>query len=876
MGEVYRATDTKLSRDVAIKVIPESFAADPDRMARFAREAQVLASLNHPNIAAIYGVEERALVMELVEGQTLAERIAQGVMPLEEAVPIARQIAEALEYAHEKGIIHRDLKPANVKVTPEGRVKVLDFGLAKALASEGPAGGDPQSSPTMTMRATMAGMIMGTAGYMPPEQAKGKPVDRRADIWAFGVVLAEMLSGRQLYSGETVSETLAAVLLKDPDLSGLPAGTPGTIRRLLQRCLDKDPRSRLRDIGEARVILESPIAVEEARVAMPAARSRMPWIAVGACLALAVVLGAFLWRATRPVEHPLLNMSVDLGPDAVVGLRGTVAVSPDGSRIAFPVRTGTSESLAVRALNQPKATVLAGTEGMTLPFFSPDGQWVGFFAEGKLKKISVQGGAAVTLCDAPNGRGASWGEDGTIIASLDQRSGLLRVADAGGTPEQITKAAEGVLQRWPQWLTRGEYVLFTSSNNATNFDEAELQVVSVKTREIRTVLRGGFYGRYLPSGHLVYGHNGTIFAVPFDPAHARVKGTPVPLVEDVAFHVSSGGGQFDFSQSGLFVYLSGKPQNSNSRIAWVDSAGKVENLGAAPGAYSAPRLSPDGRMLAVSIGASPDLWIYDLQRESFSRLTLNGHNNRIPVWSSDGKHVIYSSSDGGSYDVWWVRADGAGQPQSLLHGNTSTLAYSLSPDGRWLAYQQHTVGTAGDIWTLPLDLADLEHPKPGKPLAYLQTPTMEGVPAFSPDGRWIAYGSGESGAMEIYVRPFDPATGQAGVAGRSPVSNGGGWNPVWSRHSQELFYTSQDNYVMVAGYTAKGSVFSIGKPHRWSEQRSQYMGNNYPGFDVAADGKRVLTFPVEEIGVQGRNSLHLTFLLNFFDELQRRVTVAGE
>src|SRR5690349_3315750 len=395
MGEVWRATDTKLNRDVAIKTLPQSFAVDPDRLVRFTREAQVLAALNHPNIGAIYGVEERALVMELVEGPSLADRIAQRPIALEEALPMLKQIAEALEYAHERGIVHRDLKPANIKITPEGRVKVLDFGLAKAISNEAPAA-DPASSPTLTMRSTVLGVIMGTAAYMSPEQAKGKPVDRRADIWAFGVVLMEMLTGRPLYTGETVSEILAAVIRDQPDIGRLPARTPAAIRSLAQRCLDKDPQQRLRDIGEARIAIGRTLAGEPTGAEPPAPTSRtrpVPWALAAVSVLVSAGLAVLYWRAARPVERPLVRLSVDLGPDAVAGPRSTAAISPDGRRLAFVARdAGGKELLATRLLDQPKPVLLPGTEGARDPFFSPEGDWIGFFASGKLKKISVHGG----------------------------------------------------------------------------------------------------------------------------------------------------------------------------------------------------------------------------------------------------------------------------------------------------------------------------------------------------------------------------------------------------------------------------------------------------------------------------------------------------
>ncbi len=470
MGEVYRARDPRLGRDVALKVLPAAFAQDGDRMARFQREAQVLASLNHPSIAALYGLEETAgvlaLVMELVEGPTLAERLKSGDFPFDEALPIAKQIAEALEAAHERGIIHRDLKPANIKITPDGKVKVLDFGLAKALDTEVSAS-NISNSPTLTQAGTQAGVILGTAAYMSPEQAKGRPVDRRADIWSFGVVLFEMLTGKRAFEGDSVAEVISAVLTREPEI---PDALPPHIARLLRRCLTKDPRQRLRDIGEARIALESPEATLAPASAVslgPVRKGLVPWALAGAfVLAIVAALGWWTaWRSTRPVDHPLLRLSVDLGPDAVVGAHITAAISPDGTRLAFPARgpNGTTE-LATRLLDQPQATLLSGTEGAVDPFFSPDGEWIGFFAEGKMKKVSVQGSAVITLCDAPSGRGAAWGEDGNMIATLGGYSGvgLSRVPAAGGTPQAVTSPAEKgeATHRWPQILPGGQAVLF--------------------------------------------------------------------------------------------------------------------------------------------------------------------------------------------------------------------------------------------------------------------------------------------------------------------------------------------------------------------------------------------------------------------------------
>ena len=540
MGEVYQAHDTKLGRDVAIKVLPDAFAHDADRLARFQREAKILASLNHPNIAMIHGLEQsnstHYLVMELVPGETLAERIKrEDAVPVEEALKIAVQIAEALEAAHEKGIIHRDLKPANVKVTPEGKVKVLDFGLAKAFAGDTETS-DPINSPTLSMAATMHGVILGTAAYMSPEQARGKAVDKRTDIWAFGCVLYELLTGKQTFHGEDVTDILAAVVRAEPDWQALPAATPIQVRDLLRRCLQKDKTQRLRDAGDARIEIQEALAAPATATttAAPATRGwreRMAWAAAGLFVLTTIAFAiAFALRVPKPPQP--MRLSAEIGAEGSLYTdAGSAAIfSPDGSRLAF-IASGSDQKqrIYIRSLDQSEATALSGTENARNPFFSPDGQWIGFFADGKLKKISVQGGAGVTLCDVPNDRGGSWGEDGTIVFTTDTRAALSKVSSAGGTPQPLTtldKQVDEGTQRWPQVLPGGQAVLFTSSTHGFNYDDAEIVVYSVATGQRKTVQRGGFYARYLPSGHVVYMRDGTLFAVPFDLKRLEVTGQP--------------------------------------------------------------------------------------------------------------------------------------------------------------------------------------------------------------------------------------------------------------------------------------------------------------------------------------------------------------
>ena len=880
MGEVYRARDTKLKREVALKVLPEAFAHDPDRMARFQREAEVLAALNHPNIAAIYGLEGNALVMELVEGENLAGKIKQAPLPVETALNFARQIAEALEAAHDKGITHRDLKPSNVMMTREGVVKVLDFGLAAQSRDGVPPGREADSA--LSKSPTHAGMIMGTVAYMDPEQARGEVADRRADIWAFGAVLYEMLTGKRAFTGETACDLLAAVLTKEPDLTPVPARA----RKLVARCLTKDRKLRLQAIGEAR------IAIDEMGQAhgLPDAKAgdlrhtKTPWAVAVALTAIAVVLSFELWRATRPVDRPLMQFSADLGPEAVKGLYITAAISPDGSRLAFVERgPAGKQQLATRLLEQPKATLLSDTEDAADPFFSPDGQWIGFFADGKMKKISVQGGAAVTLCNAPGVRGsASWGEDGSIIVTLSgsgSPDGLSRVPAAGGTPLRLTRPTQKgeIDHRSPQILPGGQAVLFTGNAGIPgDWDNANIEVLSLKSGQWKVVQHDGYFGRYLPSGHLIYLHQGTLFAVGFDLNRLEIRGTPAPLLDDVAGDADIGGGQYDVAWNGTLVYLSGKSSTTSWPVAWMDGDGKTQPLLAAPGLYYTPRLSPDGKRLAVAEGpfGRGDIQVYDWQRDTMTRLTFT-QANAAPIWAPDGRHIVFNSAANGHFSLWWIRADGAGEAQLLLESKALRPS-SFSADGRRFAFAEKGVNTGYDLWTLPLDLNDPEHPKPGKPELFLRTRFDEQWPSFSPDGRWIAYTSNESGRNEVYVQPFRSGAPAGSV--KWQISTGGGARPMWSRDGRELFYEALDQRIMVAAYIAKGDSFAADKPRRWSN--TQILNPGSPGFqwglDLAPDGKRFAVLPRPESVSEQKGSVHVTVLLNFFDELRRRVPAGGK
>jgi dipeptidyl aminopeptidase/acylaminoacyl peptidase len=652
-------------------------------------------------------------------------------------------------------------------------------------------------------------------------------------------------------------------------------GLPGATRR----CLTKDRRQRLQSIGEARIALEQVEAgapLEELSAPVEGfRRSILPWAAAGVLAVVAATAGWIAWRATRPVDHPLLRLSVDLGPDAVASDGITAAISPDGTRLAFPVRGADGKrQLATRLLDKPLATLLSGTGSAFDPFFSPDGQWIGFFAKGKLNKVSVTGGAVVALCDAPDPRGGAWGEDDNIIAALNSLTGfgLSRIPAAGGTPAGLTKPADSGdgTHRWPQILPGGQAVMFMGNKTAGGYDTAYIEVLSLKTGKVKVVQRGGYFGRYLPAGYLTYIHQGTLFGVPFDLQSLEVRGTPAPLLENVATNLSIGGGQLDFSRNGTLVYLSGKSSLGTWPLVWLDRAGKIQPLLNAPREYLDLRLSPDGKRLAFATGAGIE--VYDLGRDTMTRLTFGTSTAQIqgyPVWALDAKHIVFQTEEPGKYSLQWIRSDGAGEAQRLFESTNELRPYSLSPDAKRVAFAERNPETGFDLWTLPLDTSDQEHPKAGTAELFLRTRQDEQDPAFSPDGHWIAYASTTSGVSELFVRPF-PAGGSSG-SGQWLISVGGGQFPIWSRHRQELFYEGLDNRIMAAGYSAKGNSFSAEKPHPWSNTQLLDLAVDW-NLDLAPDGNRfVVVLPRTESAGETKNSVHVTFLLNFFDEVRRRI-----
>jgi serine/threonine protein kinase len=875
MGEVYLAQDTRLGRSVAIKILPDQFSRDIQRMARFDREAKVLASLNHPHIASIYGLEEsndvRALVMELVDGPTLAERIKQGPLPPDESLPIAKQIAEALEYAHERNIIHRDLKPANVKITPNGAAKVLDFGLAKALEDDFSVT-DLSTSPTLSHAATQAGILLGTAAYMSPEQARGKKVDRRADIWSFGVVLFEMLTGKPAFMGETISDTLAAVIRAEPEWSLLPGNLPAPISRLLRRCLTKDPNQRLRDVGEARIAIDSALSgtpdetlasATSAPAPQPLWCRALPWAVAAIAIVFAIAFSALYWRANQAEPHPVMQLSLAL-PEPLAGVfdpnpGSPFALSPDGSQIVFVASVaGKSPQLYLRPLDQQTATPIPNTENASQPFFSPDGQWVGFFALGRMRKVSIHGGPATLLCDAPVPHGASWAVDDRITYAPNFGSGLQRISSAGGTPQTLTTPnpkEQEISHRWPQVLPGGNYVLFTIQvGSAATYDDARIAVLSFQTGKWRTLIEGGSYARYVPSGHIVYARAGGLMAAAFDLSRMEVSGSPVPVQEGVVTTAfTSGGAEYDVTASGVLAYVPGNARPPVRSLVWVDRTGLSKTLPAPPRVYNSPHLSPDGKLLALQISGNgvPAIWIYEFERNTLTRLTFGPGTSTAPHWTPDGRRLIYNTRTT-SPSFRSKLADGSGK-EEMLYGrefdDPGATPYSVSPDGKTLLFGAHSPEGRLDIEMLPLDGSDKIQP-------FLQSPFNQSFPSFSPDGRWVAYQTDESGRWEICVQPFPTPSG------KWMISTEGGQYPSWARTGREIFFLNGDKMMSVDVQTQP--AFKAGTP-RLLFQTTGYLGvGNYT---VAPDSQHFLMVKQDD---QATSPKELNVILNWSEDLKKR------
>ena len=842
MGEVYRATDTKLGREVALKVLPVEVAQDPERLARFRREAQVLASLNHPGIAAIHGLEEAEgqlfLVLELVDGEDLAARLKRGAIPLDEAIAVATQIAEALEAAHDKGIVHRDLKPANVKVTPDGKVKVLDFGLAKAWTGEGPGGtssGDLSRSPTLAHTGTAAGLILGTAAYMSPEQARGKAVDKRADIWAFGVVLWEMLTGRRLFEGETLSDVLAAVLKTAPDLDALPAGVPPRVRRLLGRCLQKDPKQRLHDIADARIELaeEDHVAPVAPSVAPPRrAAAYVPW-AVAALAIAAAAVWALLGGRSGPATGPALKLAVLPPTDTVSS--GPIDISPDGRRVAFTAAGPDGQPrLYVRELDSLEPKALPGTEGGEAPFFSPDGRSVAFFAEKKLKRVDLAGGPARELADAPDHRGGSWGSQNLIVFAPEGGGRIYSVPASGGDATPVTALDPGTKEtshRWPRFLPDGKRFLFMSRKPSPP-GRLAVEVGSLEGGQ-RTRLVESSTGGVVARDRLYFVRETTLLAQAFDSRTLTVTGDPVPAAEGVWRDLTMDGlTAFSVAEDGTLAYRRGGLLEG--QLTWLDRQGRPLGALGSPGFLGSIDLSPDDRhVLAENVDPLRDssaLFVLDGATGMTTRVSFGTGNQSSGIYSPDGRQIAFSWDAQGPFDLFRREVGSAAEPIPLLVSSVWKYAESWSPDGRYLSYNQSEPGQPRDIWVLPMT-------GDAKPFPVAQTPAEESGSAFSPDGRFLAYVSDESGRSEVFVRTFPAATR------KWQVSTGGGTAPVWRRDGKELFYLTLD-LTLVAVPTARSASDLDRGTARALFQTQGWQLPTGPGrspYAAAADGQRFLT-----------------------------------
>jgi Protein kinase domain/WD40-like Beta Propeller Repeat len=859
MGEVYRATDTKLKREVAIKVLPAAFTEDQERLARFEREAQLLAQLHHPNIASIFGLEEsngmRALVMELVEGPTLAERLAPGPLSLDESLGVALQIAQALEEAHDKGIIHRDLKPQNIKASREGRVKVLDFGLAKAMdakavsASAADLARSPtlMQSPTLTaVHGTQLGVILGTAAYMAPEQARGVAVDKRADIWAFGVVLYETLTGRRLFEGELVTDVLANVLKKEIDFAALPAETPSAVRRLLHRCLERNPKNRLHDIADARVVLDELIhgvgiegaPVAAAAVAAPARRAWPIAVAVLAALAAGAIADRWLGRSSAH-DEPGARWALAVPDDLTLSSAEypQLAISEDGRLQAAVVvdESGTSRIL-LRTTDEFAARVLPETERANTPIFSPDAAWIGFFRDTGLFKIPVGGGPPIRLAEVSGQtRGATWSRDGNIYFVPDTVGGLLRVSERGGPTTAVTKpdeARDERTHRWPQALPDGSAVLFTCDTQASTeyYDDARIEAVRPATGQRTVLVEGASLARYAPGGQLVFARGGSLYAIGFDARALAVRGAPMTVAQGVATDVGSGAVQFAISAGGDAIWAPGGA-TASYQLVWMDRSGAESSVPIAQAPYNESELSPDGKKVALvgGEGGVADLWVADLERGTLTRLTV-GEFVTNPVWTPDGARIVYGTRARGSQGyrslISWKPADGSRDAEVLAEGSRSLSPSDVSGDGRLLVYSAlKEDGNGEDLFLLPLAGAVT-------PQLLLGGQFFKDAAMISPDGRWLAYVSDEGGQSTVFVRPFPAGDG------RWQISTPSGIEPRWSGDGRELLYRDAAVLYRVAIDTSHG--FAAGRPERLFDRVAS--GGSVHSYALAPDGKRILTY----------------------------------
>jgi serine/threonine-protein kinase len=893
MGDVYRAQDQRLRRAVALKLLPAESSLDPERLARLEREARMLAALNHPNIATIHGLEEsegkRFLVLELVEGQTLAERLQRGRLPPEETLALCRQIAEGLEAAHEKGILHRDLKPANIKITPEGKVKILDFGLAKEFRQEA-LPDDLTRGSTLTEQMTHAGAILGTAAYMSPEQAKGKPLDKRTDIWAFGCVLYQCLTGEKAFAGETITEIFAAILKGEPNWEALPSATPWKVKDLLHRCLRKDPKERLRDIGDARIEMQEPMALPQEPLRM-SQRSTLGWLIAASMttLVIGLLIGAVAMKYSKhrasPVAQPAVRSIVRLEPghwlDGVrwsppYGFdhptRTAMVLSSDGRFIVYSAvkeNPGAQDKscLYLRRFDQLEAKPIAGTEGGSSPFLSPDDRWIGFWADRKLLKVPVEGGVPAVLCDVPLPYGFSWGPDNQIVFAARGASGLSRISAGGGKLEILTtpdKSKGEFAHRLPYCLPGGKGILFTIMRQPWDV-QPRVAVMELATRKWHVLLEDAADARYVATGQLAFLRQGTLMVVPFDLNRLEITEQPLPAIANIAQALNTGlaecataAGQFSISASSLMVYAAGGIlPDMNGSLVWVDRQGKAEPIASFKAPFFAPRLSPDGQRIAYStLGMEHDAWVFDLNRSTATKLTSEGLVSWV-IWTPDGRRVVFDWEKTGVPNIYWQPVDGGSPMERLTKSEYSQYPGSWSPDGETLAFVESHPESGNDIYLLNV--------RDRSVTPYLNSRFFEGYPEFSPDGRWMAYASNESGRCEVYVQPFPRS------AGKWQVSSEGGSQPLWARNGKQLFYlwgapgSQTDQAWSVDVQTESG--FSAGKPRLLFEQPGYSGGVPIRGWDISADGDRFLMVKLEERKPQPLTEIVL--VQNWFEELRR-------
>jgi serine/threonine protein kinase/Tol biopolymer transport system component len=833
MGVVYRAHDTKLGRDVAIKALPDAFANDPDRLQRFQREAQVLASLNHPNIAQIYGLEEsdktRCIVMELVEGQTLQERLKRGPIPIDEALPMAAQIATALEAAHERGIIHRDLKPANIKLTPDGKVKVLDFGLAKAFQEEH----EPSlsNSPTL-IGASAPGVILGTAAYMSPEQARGKEADRSSDIWAFGCVLYEMLTGHAVFEGETIGEILAGVFKAEPDWQRLPANTSEAIRRLLRRCLQKDRSERLKSADDARIEIKEAMsapAIVAPPDATPVRQPRLAWIVSMIAILAFASLAIVHFRERPAADPPEMRLEITT-PSTTAPLE--FALSPDGRYIVFVASGGGPQRLWLRALDKTEAQPMVGTEDADYPFWSANSRSIGFTAGSKLKRIDIAGGAPQALANTGNIRSGAWNADGTILFNASFGPLLRIAASSGGEPAPATRLDPQHLSHvTPQFLPDGRHFLFYALGSA---EASGIYLGSLDGGEPKMLAAADDAGAYLPSGMIVFIRHATLIAQHLDLGRGELTGDPFRLADSVGSN-NSGLGGFSVSANGSIAYRGG---GGIHQLKWFDRTGKALGDASEPDANTLlyPDLSPDGKHVAfqLSIQNNIDVYLRDLVRGSMRRFTFDPATDTSPVWSPDGTRIAFVSSRKGPYNLYMKASSGAGTEELLLGTPNNQYTQDWSKDGRFLLYSEGDPKTSRDLWALPLTGNDR------KPIVVAKTRFEELNGQFSPDGRWVAYETNEFRQFEIVVQPFpEPST-------KWQVSKGGGTQPRWRADGKELYFVAPDGKLMAASITSTGSTLVAGTPVAlFPAALAPGLGTNRQEYAVSSDGRFLINQPVE-------------------------------